>query len=236
MRGSFYSRNWRGTFVYAAMFLFALTLNLRAQVTTSAISGMVKDNNGTPLPGVNIIAVHEPSGTKAGAYSRSDGRFNLPGMRVGGPYTVTASMIGYKEHKIENINLALGEEKNLTFVLVEEAVEMEGSEIVAERNPIINDARTGAATTVNELQVKYLPAVTRDFNDFTKYTPQFSGNSAAGRNNRYNNISIDGAVSNDLFGLAASGTPGGQAGTAPISLDAIQEFQVQIAPYDVRLG
>lgn len=236
MRGSFYSRNWRGAFVYMAMFLFALTLNLRAQVTTSAISGMVKDNNGTPLPGVNIIAVHEPSGTKAGAYSRSDGRFNLPGMRVGGPYTVTASMIGYKEHKIENINLALGEEKNLTFVLVEEAVEMEGSEIVAERNPIINDARTGAATTVNELQVKYLPAVTRDFNDFTKYTPQFSGNSAAGRNNRYNNISIDGAVSNDLFGLAASGTPGGQAGTAPISLDAIQEFQVQIAPYDVRLG
>lgn len=236
MRGSFYSRNWRGAFVYMAMFLFALTLNLRAQVTTSAISGMVKDNNGTPLPGVNIVAVHEPSGTKSGTYSRSDGRFNIPGMRVGGPYTITASMIGYKEHKIENINLALGEDKNLSFVLVEEAVEMEGSEIVAERNPIISDTRTGVAQSVSTKEIENLPTISRSFDDFTRLTPQFSGNSAAGRNNRYNSILIDGAVNNDLFGLAASGTPGGQAGTQPISLDAIQEFQVEIAPYDVRKG
>lgn len=222
----------------AGLVLAALVAGaLSAQsVTTASFSGVVKDNNGQPVYGANVIATHVPSGTVFGAATRADGRYNIPFARVGGPYTVTVNFIGYKKETRENVMLTLGEDKRINFTLTEEAVEMAGVEIVVERNPIISESRTGAALTVTNDQITKMPTINRSFDDFTRLTPQFSGNSAVGRNNRYNNILIDGSVNNDLFGLAGSGTPGGQAGTTPISLDAIQEFQVELAPYDVRKG
>lgn len=232
---------WIATLLFA-MAVLGFSSSLWSQsLTTAGFNGTVKDNNGQPIYGANVIAKHEPSGSVFGAVSRSDGRFNIPAVRVGGPYSVRVEFIGYKTETIENITLTLGEDRRIEFSIHEEALSMEEIAIVAERNQIINDARTGAAKTVSTKEIQNLPTSTRDFNDYTKYTPQFSsavgqGQSTAGRNNRYNNIQIDGSVNNDLFGLAASGTPGGQAGTSPISVDAIQEFQVVIAPYDVRMG
>ncbi len=226
--------------LYAGILAFACIFSAQSvsaqSVTTAAVNGLVTDNNGQPVYGANVIAMHVPSGTRFGAATRADGRYNIPAMRVGGPYTIFVTYIGYKEDRREGITLALGENRRIDFKMVEEAIEGEAIVVVSERNPLISEARTGAAKTVSNLEIQTMPTLSRDFGDFTRLTPQFAGNSAAGRNNRFNNIQIDGAVNNDLFGLASSGTPGGQAGTSPISLDAIQEFQVVIAPYDVREG
>ncbi len=214
-----------------------VTSSLNAQgVTTAAFSGKVMDANGQPVYGANVIATHEPSGTVFGAATRADGRFNMPAVRVGGPYMVRVEFIGYKTESVGGITVALGEDRTINFTIREEAIETEEIAIVAERNPIISSNRTGAQKVVTTVEIENLPTIARDFSDFQRLTPQFSGNSAAGRSNRYNNILIDGSVNNDLFGLAGSGTPGGQAGTSPISLDALQEFQIEIAPYDVRKG
>ncbi|MBL7961574.1 TonB-dependent receptor [bacterium] len=223
-----------GILVFACLFS-SQTVSAQG-VTTAAVNGLVTDNNGQPVYGANVIALHVPSGSRFGAATRADGRYNIPAMRVGGPYTIFVTYIGYKEDRREDITLALGENRRVDFKVVEETIEGEAIVVVSERNPIISESRTGAAKTVSNLEIQTMPTLSRDFGDFTRLTPQFAGNSAAGRNNRFNNIQIDGAVNNDLFGLAASGTPGGQASTSPISLDAIQEFQVVIAPYDVRQG
>ncbi len=224
-------------FIVALLFA-ANNLFAQAGATTAAMNGEIVDQNGDALPGANIIAVHEPSGTQYGTTSRADGKFNLLGVRVGGPYTVTASFVGYQSQKQENINLALSQNFRINFILPEEAFELEGVTITAERGAILSEARTGAAQNVSSKNIESLPTVSRSFQSFAKLSPQFDGtsSSAAGRNNRYNNIQIDGTQYNDLFGLGSSGTPGGQASANPISLDAISEFQVVTAPYDVRLG
>ncbi len=231
---------------YFSKFLFAFILllvtsssSLFAQgVTTSAMNGTVTDASGDPLPGANIIAVHEPSGTQYGVSTMVNGRFNLLKLRPGGPYTLTVSFIGYTTQKEENINLKLSQNLELQFVLVETDIEITGVTVVAEKSSILSGSRTGATQNVTAQDIATVPTINRQFQDFSKLSPQFSGNSssAAGRNNRFNNIQIDGTQHNDLFGLGASGAPGGQVNTAPISLDAIEEFQVVIAPYDVRFG
>lgn len=230
------SRVYRWTLVFLAMSIAAMTSVISQTSTTAGFNGKVTDNNGQPVYGANVTAKHEPSGTIFGAVSRADGRFNIPNIRVGGPYTLKADYIGYKANPISGIVLTLGEDYRADFKMVEENVELEAVEITAERNPIMNASRTGAARTVSNEEITKLPTIGRSFDDFTRLTPQFSGNQAAGRSNRYNNIQIDGSVNNDLFGLSGTGTPGGSAGTTPISLDAIQEFQVSVAPYDVRQG
>ncbi|HTX99544.1 MAG TPA: carboxypeptidase-like regulatory domain-containing protein, partial [Bacteroidota bacterium] len=203
-------------------------------VTTSAINGIVTDQNGDPLPAANVVAVHVPSGTIYGISTRSDGYFNLLGLRAGGPYTVTASMVGYRSQKQENVQLQLGQNLGMDFKLVSEAVQLGEVNVVAERSAIISASRTGAATNVGKEAIERMPTVSRSFQDFERMSPLFINSNAAGRNNRFNNIQIDGANDNDLFGLGTTGTPGGQANTNPISLDALQEFQIVIAPYDVR--
>ncbi len=226
----------RGAAIAASVCTF-VTSSIFAQGTTSAaINGIVRDQNGQPLVGANVVAVHVPSGTTYGTTTRDDGRYNLFGLRVGGPYTVSCSFIGYKKETQTDIDLVLSQNLTIDFKLVEEAVQITGVLITAEKNAILSSARTGAAATVRGENFDRLATISRSFQDFQKISPLFVGSSAAGRQNRFNNIQIDGAMYNDLFGLAASGTPGGQAGTNPISLDALQEFQVVIAPYDVRLG
>lgn len=202
--------------------------------TTAAIHGVVTDQNGESLPSVNVIATHLPTGSVYGISTRPDGGFNLLGVRVGGPYTIAAKLVGYKTQKVENITLTLGQNLRLDFKLVPEAVELGEVNVTAERSAIISASRTGAATNVSKEVIERLPTVTRSFQDFERMSPLFIGSSAAGRNNRFNNLQIDGANINDLFGLGSSGTPGGTANTNPISLDALQEFQIVVAPYDVR--
>lgn len=221
----------------ALLLVFGFTGSAYGQgVTTAALNGVVVDQNGQPLVGCSVVAVHTASGTIFGAATRNDGRFNIPGVRVGGPYTITATLIGYRKESVENLFLGLGEDRRLTFTLVEEALQAAEVTVVAERDAILSASRTGAATNVVREQIDRLPTISRSFQDYYKVSPYFTGvgSQAVGRNNRYNNIQLDGANFNDLFGLGGTGTPGGQGGTVPISLDAIQEFQIVVSPFDVR--
>jgi hypothetical protein len=205
-------------------------------VTTAALNGIITDQSGAPLPSATIIAIHQPSGTQYGTTSRLDGKYNILGLRVGGPYTITVSYVGFESQKKENINLLLGQNLTANFSLTTSAVNLSEVTVVGQRNGIISSNRTGSFENVTALQIQQIPSVTRTFQSFAKLSPLFSGTNmqAAGRSNRYNNIQIDGTQYNDLFGLGSSGTPGGQTGANPISMDAIQEFQVVIAPYDVK--
>ena len=213
---------------------------LRGQsVTTAGFNGVITDNEGNPIAGATVVAVHNPTGTLFTTTTGGDGGFIIPGVRVGGPYTVTVVFEGFKKQELKSIYLKLGEDRTLKVKLILETIKEEVS--VSAPNPIISQSRTGAAQNVSTVVIENMPSISRSFDDFARIAPQVDSRgggafSAAGRNNRYNNIQIDGAVNNDLFGLASSGTPGGTAGTAPISLDAIQEFQLVIAPYDVRQG
>ncbi|MCP4213001.1 MAG: TonB-dependent receptor [bacterium] len=224
------------------MLFFMLPVMMLAQgVTTGSFNGTVYDADHNPLAGVDVVIVHEPTGTKYRTITRTNGFYNVPSVRVGGPYTVTASLEGLKTGTQENINVKLGDSRKIDFTLSLETVDA-GEVLVTGASPIINAARTGASQNVAQESIENLPSISRDISSFTRLAPQFvqgedSGSfSAAGRSPRYNNIQIDGAQNNDLFGLGNSGAPGGQTMTTPISLDAIQEFQIVLAPYDVRHG
>src|SRR3990170_1985597 len=158
-------------------------------VTTATISGQIKDNEGEGLPGANVIALHIPSGTTYGSASRADGRFTLPGMRIGGPYKVTVSFVGYQEYSKEDIMLALGQNFILDPVLAEVGVELQ--ELVVTTNSILNDERTGASTNVGVAALNSLPTIGRNISDFTRMTPQANGRSFSGADARFNNLTID---------------------------------------------
>ncbi len=215
--------------------LLLATGNLFAQgVTTAAMSGLVTDNKGEPLPGANVVAVHDPSGTQYGTAVRSGGVFNIPNMRIGGPYTITASFIGYKTQKEENIYLNLAQNLRLDFKLVEEAIAMEVVQVTAEVDEVLNANRTGAATFINSDEVQQLPSIKRSTRDLIRLDPRADGNySFAGRNWLFNNISLDGSYFNNPFGLDDPAV-GGQTAAEPIPYDAVEQVQVSIAPFDVR--
>jgi hypothetical protein len=215
------------------------TPDLFAQgITTAAITGRVIDAAGTPVAGASITAVHEPSGTRYSTLTRSDGRFTMPGMRVGGPYRVTIESIGYETQVRENVQLNLGVATDIEIVTRERAIQLEGIEVTAEASAILSSDRTGAATTVQRDALEIMPSISRRIEDFARLTPQYSGSgfgfSFAGMDNRLNNVTVDGSYFNNSFGL--SGQPGDRTNVAPISMDAIEQIQVNIAPYDVRQG
>ncbi|PWT81331.1 MAG: TonB-dependent receptor, partial [Blastocatellia bacterium] len=213
-------------------------------ITTGTLSGIVRDQQGGVLPGATVTATHEPTGTKYEAVSGADGRYVLPNVRVGGPYTVTAALAGFKDKTESDVNVALGADRTVEFKLALATIS-ETVTVVASA-PDIDTTRAGTADNISTGVIESLPTIQRGIFDFARTSPYFnlspdSANndasiSVAGRNNRYNSMQIDGAVNNDVFGLAAQGTPGGQTGTQPISLDAIQEIQLVVAPYDVRQG
>lgn len=205
-----------------------------AQVTSSSMSGYVLDKNKEGLPGANVVATHLPSGTQYGAGTLVDGGFRLPSMRTGGPYKIVVTFIGYKEQVKEGIYLSLGTTANIDFILAEEGTEIEGVEVVADKNDVFSSDRTGASSNFSKETLNSLPTISRSLNDFTRMTPQASGSSFGGQDNRFNNLTIDGSIFNNSFGLASQ--PGGQTNATPISLDAVEEIQVNLAPYDVRQG
>ncbi len=218
---------------FFAVLFFLAALSSFAQVTTASIKGVVSDESGDPIPGANIVAVHVPSGTSYGTVTQFSGSFNIPNMRIGGPYTITVSYIGFKTQGDEGIHLQIGQKLKLNYSMKEETAELDEVVIKATgRGSIINSGRTGSSTNVGRQQIEALPTISRSINDFTRLTPSSDGNSFGGGNNKMNNLTLDGSIFNNPFGLDG-GTPGSQTNAQPISLDAIDQIQVDLAPYDV---
>lgn len=205
-------------------------------VTTAAMSGIVLDKGNNPLPGANVIAVHVPSGTQYGASTRNSGQFNIPNMKIGGPYTVTVSFVGYTKDERRDIFLNLGQQLRLDITLAEEAVIGEEVLITADRTEIFNSNRTGAETFIKPKEVTLLPSIKRSTRDLTRLDPRSDGNySFGGKNWLFNNISLDGSYFNNSFGLDDP-APGGQTNAEPVPYDAVEQVQVSVAPFDVREG
>lgn len=225
-------------FILIAFFAFVFTGF--AQITTSGITGKVTDANNEPLPGATVVAVHQPSGSQYGTVTNEKGRYFIQGMRVGGPYKVTISFVGYNKVEYDNVQLSLGDPSILDAKLKEDVKEL--SEVIVSAVSGVKSAAGGAASNFNAKQIDNTPAVDRNIYEIAKMSPLVSISkvggqnsiSIAGSNNRYNSFQIDGTVSNDVFGLAGTGTNGGQTGANPVSLDAIQEIQVVVSPFDVR--
>ncbi len=214
---------------------FFTVSNLYSQETTSEIQGIITDANNAPLSGATIVAIHQPTASQYTTTSRKDGHFNLANLRVGGPYSITISYVGFEDKKFDSVSLLLGQtfvanaslssaSQSLTDVIV----------TTARPNRVINSNRTGAQEIVNRAQIERLPTINRSLQDFTKLEPTANGLSFGGRSSQYNNVTVDGANFNNSFGLQP--TLGGQTGSQPISLDAIEQIQVNLSPYDVRQG
>lgn len=228
--------------LWALLALLGWTAPAAAQgVTTSAVTGRVTNEQGEPIEGAAVVVTNTRTGAEYRAVTRGDGRYLLQGLQPGGPYRVQASRVGLATQSRPGVTLELSQTESVDFTLAAQAVLLEAIAVTAENEgAVISPGRTGAAMVISDSSIKRLPTITRDFTDFTRLVPQIStqgaGTSGGGRNFRFNSIQIDGAANNDLFGLASSGTPGGQAGTKPITLEAIQSFQVVLAPFDVRQG
>ncbi len=229
----------------AAMLLFSiLAVTSFAQVTSSNIAGIITDNSGEALIGATILALHEPSGTQYGTSTREDGRFTLPNVRIGGPYTITVSYVGFKTYEEKDIILSLGQTLQFNAKLKDDAATLDEIIVSSDKGNVLSSGRTGAGQNIKKDVLEAMPTISRGLNDFLRYVPQSrsssvastagSGTSFAGQDSRFNNLTIDGTIFNNSFGLASA--PGGQTNSTPISLDAIEEIQVSLAPYDVRQG
>jgi len=228
-----WSRLWSAFAV--ALLLTALAPLAHAQgVTTGSMSGIARDAQGGVMPGVAVSALHEPSGTTYESVTQGDGRFFIAAMRVGGPYTVTAKIPGFKDEVRPNQVVNLGTSTDLTFTMSVAGV-AESVTVVGTSDTVFSSSRTGASTAVLREELASLPTVSGRMNDMTRLSPQYGGSGTfAGQDNRMNNITVDGSYFNNSFGLA--GQPGDRTGVAPISLEAIEQVQVSVAPYDVRQG
>ena len=226
----------------AILALLVTSMAFSQGVTTASLGGKVTDEAGEPLPGATIVAVHVPSNTTYGAAADFDGFYRISGMRTGGPYQITFSYVGFSDVVRDGMYLNLGQTTRINIPLSESATALEEVVVVAQTTGVFGPDRTGASTNISNREINTIPAASRSIADFVRVTPQAQiteGNdgfsvSLAGQNNRYNAIYIDGAVNNDVFGLAGSGTNGGQTGVNPFSVDAIESFQINLAPFDVR--
>ena len=220
-----------------SMFFFVgiISMQLKAQVTTATVSGNVTNAEGKGLAGASVKITFANAGINKVILTQTDGSFLVPNLRVGGPYKITVTYVGYQDKTEDDITLELGQNTALDFVLASKSVGLENVTISG-RSKIFDNKRTGASTNISSRQLRQLPTISRSADDFTRLTPSasatFNGTSFAGRNGQYNNYSLDGAVFNNPFGLDAP-TPGGQTNSQPVSLDAIDQIQVNIAPYDV---
>jgi Carboxypeptidase regulatory-like domain len=228
------------------LFWFMFIVHTHAQITSSAMSGKVLNDKKETLLGVSVVATHEPTGTVYRVVCDENGVFHIENMNTGGPYLVKTSMIGFKEGLQNNVFLTLGNTTKLDFILEESTTELNQLEVVSKKNDLFDGSKSGTQTNIGRDKVENLPTLSRSLQDITRLTPQGGTNSFAGSNFRMNNLAIDGANANDAFGFVepsggasgsvASGTPGNLAKSQPISLDAIQEVQVSLSPYEVSQG
>jgi hypothetical protein len=222
-----------------ALLLFCAVLCSAARanaqgVTSGQMTGVVKDPQGQVVPGATVTALHVPSGSNYEAVTQSDGRFFIPGMRVGGPYKVTAALPGFSSEVKDEVTVSLGTATDLNFTLKLANVS-ETITVVGQSDPVFSSSHTGAATAVLREELASLPTISGRINDMTRLTPQYSGSGGfGGADNRMNNITVDGSYFNNSFGLGSQ--PGDRTNVAPISLEAIEQVQVNIAPFDVRQG
>ncbi len=218
----------------AFMLASTCALPLRAQVTTSSIAGFVRDSKGAPLAGATILAIHTPSGTQYGNSSQVDGKYVVPGMRIGGPYTVKISFVGYKEQTYNDIYLSLGVSADVNAKLQDDSAQLDEIVVSASRNDIFSSDRIGAAQTFDKGMLNSIPTIDRTVNSILKYNVYgTNGGSFAGQDSRLNNFTIDGAVFNNGFGLGNSSQAGGRTGTTAVSLDALDELQLNVTPFSV---
>lgn len=223
----------------AITLVFAIPVFVFAQETNSSIGGIVKGGSGDPLVGATITVTHQPTGTVYRVVARAGGRYDISNMTPGGPYNIVVSFVGFQDEKREDVYLTLGEKSRFDFALVDKSGSL--TELVLTTRRASNQGKGGTETGISQDKVNSMPTVSRSLNDYLRYTPQAKitgdgGVSIAGQNNRYNSFYIDGAINNDVFGLSASGTNGGQANINPISIDAIDQFQVVLSPYDASIG
>ncbi|MCC3158816.1 carboxypeptidase regulatory-like domain-containing protein [Hymenobacter sp. 15J16-1T3B] len=221
-------------FLAPTLLVAAATPGWSQGITTSAISGVITDKAGSGLPGATVIAVHTPTGTQYVAPTNSEGRFNLQNMRVGGPYTVRITFVGYQDVTREGIYLTLGQTLRLDVNLSEQTQTLADVVVTGrDSRSVLNAERSGATTNISTEEIQRLPTITRNLNDFTRLTPQASSTNQGaigGGNYRQNNVTIDGADFNNNFGIGGNLPANGN----PISLDAVQEISVNLTPYDVR--
>jgi hypothetical protein len=234
------------TFKHIRFFLLLLLLPFAAlaQETGGGLTGKAQSAKGEPLPGVTVIAVHGPSGTKYPVITDNGGRYRINGMRIGGPYRVTATMMGMETQIIDNITVKLGEPLLLNITLADQSTKL--GEVVVKGTKAGPRANSyGAGQNISRQQLNNMPTVNRSIQDITRMVPQGSkDNSFGGSSFRYNNVTIDGAINNDAIGFSpsnggqsgTSGQPGSSTRTNPVSLDAIEDMQVYLAPYDVKIG
>ncbi len=210
------------------MTFMSLATTLNAQVTTASMSGKVSDASGQPAPGATVVAKHLPSGTEYRVVTNNSGNYNFQGMRVGGPYTLEVSYVGYQTNTVEGIQLNLGETYVENLELSQSTTTLEAAEVVGTRLSV--SGKTGATTNINQNTITAIPTINRSISDLAKLSPYANGTSFAGGDGRSSNLTVDGANLNNNFGLSANLPGGGN----PISLDALEEIQIVVTPFDVR--
>src|SRR3984893_13874982 len=223
------------TLLVLTTWLTILTSTIFSQVTTATLSGLIKNKKNEPLSNATVNVQLAEAGIQLSVLAKADGRFTIPNLRVGGPYKITASYVNYESSSTENVFLELGPNNFVELTLEEKAQALTGVTVTANANSVGNK-KTGASTNISNRLITDLPTISRSADDYLRLTPSasptYNGMSFAGRNGQYNNFSLDGAVFNNPFGLDAP-APGGQSNAQPISLDAIDQIQVNLAPYDV---
>jgi hypothetical protein len=234
------ARTWAAVVGIALLAVTGASSAAAAQNPSSAVlRGRVTDDGGAPLAGAQVTAVLGPTGGQVRAVTDAEGVYQLAGMRPGGPYTVRASRLGYATAARSDVSLRLGQVLVLNFRLAVSATTLEEITVQAQVDTRFSTSRTGASTTIDQEQIELHPLVERDFLEIADVSPMVTrtetgGISISGQNERYNSITINGALHQDVFGAFASGVPGAEARAKAIPLAAVQEFQVQVAPYDVR--
>ena len=205
------------------------------QVTSSTISGFVKNGNNDALVGATIEALHQPTGTKYKTSTNKTGFYVLPNIRVGGPYVVTATYVGYNTKKETDINTQLGVTSDVNFLLIEKTSDLKEVVVTGTKNNTFSKDRTGASQQFTRRDLQNIPITgARTIDGITKYNPNGNGSSFGAQDSRLNNFTIDGSQFNNSFGLGSSAQAGGRTGASAISLDALEQLQVNIAPYDIR--
>ena len=217
--------------------LLFLSITSFSQITTASLTGVTKDSKDTAVPFSTVQLIYTSTGVKYGMAADADGVFKFYNINAGGPYQIIVSSVGYKNFVKDDVYLKLGD-NDLTVILSEDSKELEAVVVTG------TTKKSETTLTLNQNTLSSTPTLSRGITDFTKLVPQSVNNSFGGTNFRYNNVTIDGTINNDAIGFSpalggqtgTSGMPGSSTRTSPISIDAIQDIQVYVAPYDVKIG